>query len=181
MKNVSGLPEEFEIEFVKLKDGQYDFHNNIGKSFFEHFENQDVKDAAVAVSTHLEKQLHHINVQLEMKGWVSVTCDRCLEPVRMDVETRYMVIFHLMGEAASRNTSDDDTVEYVDVKPSATSINSAQQIYESVLLAIPMIKNCDLLEVKPCNNEMLEKLNTINNQGDGQPDPRWEKLKDLLK
>jgi hypothetical protein len=45
------------------------------------------------------------------------------------------------------------------------------------------VKNCDDLPVKPCNNEMLEKLDALSG-GPGEEterDPRWEKLKELLK
>lgn len=181
LKNVSGLPVEFDIEFVKLKDGEYDFHNEIGKQFFEHFENPDVKDANIAVTTHLNKQVHLMHADLEMKGWVSLTCDRCLEPLMMSVEASYKVIFHLLGEKNTGTGLEDDMVEFVEVNPNATSVNTAQQVYESVLLAVPMIRNCDGLDEKPCNQEMLEKLNNINQSGDGNPDPRWDKLKDLLK
>ena len=59
-------------------------------------------------------------------------------------------------------------------------INIAQAVYESSLMSLPMIKNCDDLEVKPCDQEMLKKLEHIN-QGETQVDPRWEKLKTIIK
>jgi uncharacterized metal-binding protein YceD (DUF177 family) len=44
-----------------------------------------------------------------------------------------------------------------------------------------MIRNCDEMEVKPCNYQMLAKLNDLSGDGEDQADPRWDKLKELLK
>jgi len=66
------------------------------------------------------------------------------------------------------------------LNPIEFKINIAQAVYESSLMALPMIKNCDDLEVKPCDKEMLKKLEHIN-QGETQVDPRWEKLKTIIK
>jgi uncharacterized metal-binding protein YceD (DUF177 family) len=71
--------------------------------------------------------------------------------------------------------------ELIYIKPQETMVNIAQSIYETTLLDVPMLRNCDLLENKPCNKEMLNKLNELKQTGDGETDPRWDKLKDFLK
>jgi len=44
-----------------------------------------------------------------------------------------------------------------------------------------MIRNCDDMETKPCNLQMLSKLNDLSGSSEEQSDPRWDKLKELLK
>jgi uncharacterized metal-binding protein YceD (DUF177 family) len=63
------------------------------------------------------------------------------------------------------------------------AFNVAELFYDLCILSLPLVKNCDDLPVKPCNNEMLEKLDALSG-GPGEEterDPRWEKLKELLK
>ena len=44
-----------------------------------------------------------------------------------------------------------------------------------------MIRNCDEMETKPCDEVMIQKLETLNSEStmDEVVDPRWEKLKQL--
>jgi uncharacterized metal-binding protein YceD (DUF177 family) len=50
-------------------------------------------------------------------------------------------------------------------------------------LSLPNVKNCDgFEEPKPCDQTVLKRIqNQVDdNEGDSE-DPRWEKLKDILK
>lgn len=178
MKDAPLQLDEFEIEFVKLKDGVYDFHYKIGKQFFEAFGNTEVLTAQVETHALLDKQNQMMQIDLRMIGVVGLTCDRCLEVINMPVDTTYRLIYKVRDEERH-----DPEVEYelVYIRPQEISINIAQPIYESVLLDVPMIRNCDLMESKPCNKEMLDKLNQLKQSGESNTDPRWDKLKDLLK
>lgn len=178
LKNVTGYPEEFDIAFVKLKDGVHEFHYELGKQFFEAFGNQEVLEASVQVDAELEKQGQMMQIDLSMRGSVNVTCDRCLESIGMPVDTRYRLIYKFRDE---EKTEPEDGYELVYITPQETEVNIAQPVYETVLLDIPMIRNCDGLENKPCNEAMLQKLNQLKHNGEEQSDPRWDKLKDLLK
>ncbi len=181
MKKASALPEEFEIEFVKLKDGQYDFQNEAKLSFFEFFENPDVKDAHVDVLLSLDKQAQMMQVLIQVKGTVDVTCDRCLELIARPIHSKYRIVFHFQGENNHQEDEEQLDVEYVELAHNATSFNVARQVYETILLCIPMIRNCDDMEIKPCNAQMLEKLNTLQAGEEAEADPRWDKLKELFK
>lgn len=181
LKKASDLPGEFEIEFVKLKDGHYDFQNEAKLSFFEYFENPDVKGAQVDVSLGLDKNVHMMQVIIQVKGTVDVTCDRCLELIARPVQSQYRIVYHFQGDVNHQADEEQLEVEYVELAHNATSFNVARQVYETILLCIPMIRNCDDMEIKPCNSQMLEKLNTLQAGEEAQADPRWDKLKELFK
>lgn len=172
------LLSEFDIDFVKLKEGVHEFQYRIGKPFFDAFENSEVLHANVEARISLDKQHQMMQADLQMTGTVGVTCDRCLETLNMPVDTQYRLIYKTQEEAGREPQGE---VELVFIAPQEFTINVAQPIYESVLLAVPMIRNCDGLENKPCNREMLEKLDKLKQTGEGESDPRWDKLKDLLK
>lgn len=183
MKNAAAVPEDFDIEFVKLKDGEHVFQYGLAGAFFEAFENTDVHRADIAVNAVLEKHVHIINVDLQITGTAGLSCDRCLETIDFPIDTEYRIVFQLLAEHARKTEDENDLVnsELVVVEHSENSINFARQVYESVLLGIPMLRNCDDMKVKPCNMEMLQKLEELNQtRGEGN-DPRWDKLKDLLK
>ncbi|MBL7812187.1 MAG: DUF177 domain-containing protein [Bacteroidetes bacterium] len=179
MKDVPTAIEDLDIEFVKLKDGLHTFRYTLGKLFFEAFENTEVLDARVELDIALEKFPAMIHVQLHAYGTIQLPCDRCLEGINMPVDTQYRLVYKLLTDG--ERVTESDSQELIFLKPQEIRINLAQPVYESVLLDVPMIRNCDGLENKPCNQEMLKKLDEINQSGDGDPDPRWDKLKDLLK
>lgn len=183
LKNVSGVLEEFDIEFVKLRDGDHVFRYEPGVEFFEAFENTDVKRASIFVLATLEKSQHLIKVELELSGIVGTSCDRCLEVIDFPVQTEYELLFELQSENQRKvnEFNEYDDMELVVVPHYETTINFSRQVYESVLLSIPMLRNCDNLEEKKCDQEMLEKLSKLNHSAKGDSDPRWDKLKDLLK
>jgi uncharacterized metal-binding protein YceD (DUF177 family) len=178
LKDVPSPHDEFEIDFVKLKEGVHDFQYRIGKPFFEAFGNSEVLHANVAAKLQLEKQHQMMRGDLQITGTVGITCDRCLEALNMPIDTTYRIIYKVREEAGREPEGE---VELVYIRPQEFTINVAQPIYESVLLDVPMIRNCDTLENKPCNRQMLEKLDELKKTGEGEADPRWDKLKDLLK
>lgn len=182
LKTASNPLTEFEIEFIKLKSGHHEFNFQLENSFFEAFENADVLESKLSARIELERFPNWMNVAIHIQGEAGLSCDRCLEQVNIPVQTEFRMIYKHAEEML--NVDDDDT-SLVILKPNDISINVAHPIYETIMLALPMIRNCDELEIKPCNAQMLNKLNQLNQNEDEtqteQTDPRWDKLKDLLK
>lgn len=172
--------DEFEIEFVKLKDGTHHFQYRIYKEFFEAFESEEVIDANVQVNLELNKHPNWMNVNFQVIGMVGLTCDRCLEKINMPVDADYTIIYRQQDTGGKSNNED---TEIIILAPSEFKFSVSRPVYETILLNLPMLRNCDQLESKPCNLVMLEKLKNVNtNSTENQEpvDPRWNKLKDLL-
>lgn len=183
LKNAPALPEEFDFEFVKFRDGKYHFQHELNLSFFDAFEGSEVSRAGLAVQAVVEKNLQMIQVDLTISGTVGMSCHRCLEIIDFNSALTHKLIFELVPEQSRDVNAEfsEDILELVRVPHTATKINYARQIYELVVLDVPMIRNCDMLEIKPCNSEMLQKLEKLNNPEKGDSDPRWDKLKELFK
>lgn len=169
--------EGFDIEFVKLKDGIHEFSYRLEKKFFEVFENEDVLASDIVVKAVLEKSANLMNLSLQLKGKVDVSCDRCLVPLSVLVDTGHHVLYKMLPETDEAQKHDD----WVVLTQQDYKINLGQDCYETTLLSLPMIRNCDELEIKPCNLQMLAKLNDLSGESEEQSDPRWDKLKELLK
>jgi len=169
--------EDFDIEFVKLKDGPYEFNYKLERKFFEVFGNEDVLASDIIVKALLEKSSHLMNLSLELKGKLDVSCDRCLVPLTISVDTDHHILYKIIPEINEKQENDD----WVLLTQQDYKINLGQDCYETTLLSLPMICNCDGMETKPCNLQMLAKLNDLSGDGEDQSDPRWDKLKDLFK
>jgi uncharacterized metal-binding protein YceD (DUF177 family) len=103
-----------------------------------------------------------------------------LAEIGLPVEAEFKIIYHLNSEHTLENEVVNDlNSDVIYLKPQDYSFNITQAVYESTLIALPMVKNCDDLIDKPCDQLMLDKIDGIN-QGSTQLDPRWEKLKNIL-
>jgi uncharacterized metal-binding protein YceD (DUF177 family) len=68
--------------------GERKFHSHAGLEFFQQFDNTEILDADVDVDIRVVKDgRNKIEADLYLKGSVTVPCDRCLDPVRIPVET----------------------------------------------------------------------------------------------
>ena len=172
--------ENLSVDFVKLTDGHHEFDYDLDKTFFEHFGNHDILDANLLIELDIEKHGDLIVADLFTSGTMNITCDRCLTEIGLPIEAEFKIIYHLNSEHTLENEVVNDlNSDVIYLKPQDYSFNITQAVYESTLIALPMVKNCDDLIDKPCDQLMLDKIDGIN-QGSTQLDPRWEKLKNIL-
>jgi uncharacterized metal-binding protein YceD (DUF177 family) len=169
---------KYNIEFKGLNEGFHDFEFEVDRKFFEHFEESLVENGKVTVKVELEKRSSFIKLLFKIKGWLELTCDRCLElyeqPIKNETE-----MFVKFGE-----NEFDDGESVIWVNPEEHHVNLAQIIYEYVTLSIPLRhvhpKNSD--GKRNCNKEMIEKLKNYlhpENENDTLIDPRWDALRRL--
>ncbi|MCF6358373.1 MAG: DUF177 domain-containing protein [Draconibacterium sp.] len=170
---------KYNIEFKGLEEGLHDYKIEIDNTFFEHFEESLVDNGEITVKITLEKRSAFLKIHLKIKGWLELTCDRCLDKYKQRVKqkTEFFVKF---GE---KEYEEGENVIWV--LPQEHHINLAQIIYEYTMLSIPLRhvhpKNKD--GKRECNKEMLKKLknymHTENDEAETITDPRWDALKNL--
>lgn len=127
--------QPFVIPIKGLKAGRNDFEWNVGKEFFESFESTEVLDAELFVEVSVECDGDSIELECAIDGSVTVTCDRCLEPLKLPVSTEFEL--------------GDDELDPV------RDIDLRQDVYDFVMIALPMQR------VHPeggCNGETLKYL-----------------------
>ena len=168
--------EDYHIEFVKLKLGKHVFNLKADSSFFQSLENQDVLNADVNVQIEIEKHPTWMNVSFTTAGVIYINCDRCSVELPYPVNSQYQILYK---NAVDETQEDEEAVRYL--HPSDYKIDLSIPVYETILLSLPMIKNCDNLDEPPCDDEMLDKLeqNETTPEDEQYEDPRWEKLKKL--
>jgi uncharacterized metal-binding protein YceD (DUF177 family) len=171
-----GRLSTYNIEFKGLSEGQHEFDYQIGRSFFEHFENSLLDDGDVKVKIVLDKHSTFLEVHLSLGGTVVLTCDRCLGPYNQRIKGKAS-LFVKFGDIESEEGDD-----VIWLHPDDHLLNVAQLIYEYISVSIP------LRHVHPvgkdgkegCDPEMIKKLEEYSRHDSGSTDDRWSELKKLL-
>lgn len=171
-----GRFEKFTIPFVGLATGHHQFAFEIDDSFFVLFENTVINEAEVHVDLDLHKTNESLTLLFRLQGNVKVTCDRCLEPFMMPVDTLQGVIVKFGDE----QQGDDD--EVVVIPHGSHEINVAQHIYDFISLQIPYrVVHPDKADgTSGCDPEFISRMNDLEVSDEEKPeDPRWDALKKI--
>ena len=86
------------------------------------------------ISINLSKVAHQIDMNIFLKGWLNLTCDRCLEIFEKELNSSFELVF---VQKSQRESSFDDG--YVKTfNPFMKTIDITGDIREYILLSIPM-------------------------------------------
>ena len=130
--------QPFIVKLSVLSSKVTEFDRNIGKEFFESFGNSDILDADIYTAADIVRHGATVDLECHIEGTLTVACDRCLEPVTMEIET---------------DISDSYT-------PDGEWFDFNQEVYDYALTALPL--QC----VHPdgeCNPETIKFLANSNN------------------
>lgn len=171
------------IEFNKLKSGLNEYSFILDDKFLENFEYSPFNKSNIEVELKLIKTETLYDLKFDFKGTVQVVCDTCAEDIDLPIDEKFGLIMKL----SEANNFEDSEIIYI--ARTEIEFDLKQYLYESLLLAVPQRKSCDdLPEPRPCNEEVLKKLSSVENieendddeDDSDEEDPRWNKLKDLL-
>jgi uncharacterized protein len=173
-----GWKSKYDIAFKGLVEGLHDFEFQIDDSFFEHFEESLVDSGEAKINVVLEKRSAFLKLHFNIKGWVELVCDRCLENYRQKIKLK-TEMFVKFGE-----TEFEEGENVIWILPEEHYLNLAQLIYEYTMLSIPLrhIHPKNKNGERGCNKEMLKKLkNYMHSESEDETpvDPRWDALKEL--
>lgn len=172
--------KEDGLDLLKYDEGKHLLDLEYGDNLFEPVEGSSVQGGSIRATLQMDRHDYIFRCLLRVSGEVKVTCDNCLETIPMKVENELEFVIRLT-EVPQENDEDNE-IYYVLLGEG--KFYPASHVYDLTYLALPIRKVCE----KPgketwCNTEVLEKLNSINDDDtdDGdENDPRWDKLKDLL-
>ena len=169
--------KQYCIPITELKQEVYSFDFNVNEKFFEQFENSEIKKGNADVNITLTKNSQNIILTFNIKGSVNVMCDRCLDffDLPLNIKEKLFFVFSKEKESFSH--------DFIVLNINDNKINVAQYIYEFIILNLPIKKNHpnDEFGNSTCNKKMLEKLSSYTQKKETEIDPRWNKLKNLIK
>ena len=172
--------DRYRISFGSLPAGEHEFEFEIDDKFFEHFENSPVQKGFVDILVTLNKKDNLLLLDFTMDGAVTLTCDRCGEP--MDREIAGFSELTVKFGTETGEASEDVIV----ISPKEHELNVAQFIYEYVVLLVPMrnVHEEDEKGNSGCNPETIRTLKKFIHHEEEEDekkdiDPRWEMLKNI--
>jgi len=177
----------FTIPLNGLTPGVRDICWGVTGKFFEEFGNEEILDASVDVKASIAKAGSKILIDLYLEGWVSVQCDRCLEEIRMPVDTCAKLTVKFAAEPSSsdlteREDADDNPDREVLYLPQGEpDIDISQVVYDYVCLSLPLQRHHPDGECNPETAKYLssESSSSAVNEPSDSNNP-FAALKDLF-
>lgn len=181
----------YNIPLRGLSEGKHEFEYNLDKSFFALIDDgtADVKKGDLKVTVSLKKTSVTFELNFAITGSVLVPCDRCLDDISMDVDTKNKLIVKFGKEYS------EESDEIVIIPEDDGEINIAWFLYEFIVLSLPSKK---IHPPGTCNKAMSTKLNkhraksaddesddtdeddmSLDDDDSSFSDSRWDALKDV--
>ncbi|HEY2726128.1 MAG TPA: DUF177 domain-containing protein [Parafilimonas sp.] len=169
---------EYEIAFVGLKPGLHYFNYSIEDKFFANYEKQEFSNCKANIKLELDKKNGFMLLKFDVDGTVDVSCDRCGNPLTLQLWDEFKVMVKLVDNPEEMNEQEEDPDVYY-INRGESHLYLADLIYEFINLSIPLQKMCAPNEMggPQCNKEVLAKLKNIENINNKEANPVWTALK----
>ena len=153
---------EFVIPFVGLKTGIHTFQYEITDTFFKEIEGSIIHAGSVQVVLELDKKERMLVGVFQVEGLVTTDCDRCTDPIEVEVSGEYQIIYKFGGDP-----SENEGLVVLDEQ--AFELDIKMNIYELIAVALPIRS---VHELEDCNPEMIELLSKymVNSLEDDEDD-----------
>lgn len=165
----------YDIDLIRLKDGNHPFQYEINDDFFSLFDYGPLKKGHVKVSLNLLRKERFIELRFDLQGAVDLICDRSLDHFSypMAIEEQIILKYGEREEEIGMN------VEMI--PDNIQTINVARYIYEIITVAVPMKKLHPRYEQAVEMSDELIYSSEAGKTKHEEMDPRWQILKRLKK
>lgn len=138
----------YRLHTASIPEGKSQRVNEVDGSLFEAMECADVLGANLKATLDIEAKNEAYKLRLSLQGGLSISCDRCLDPMLLPIDAEYDLTVKYGPE---HNEDTDGLLILADYEP---YIDLGQIIYDTALLCIPMRH----VHSGGCNPEMAELL-----------------------
>lgn len=139
---------EFTVPFSSLSYGEHSFSFTIEDAFFSYYEHSLIESGTIQIDMILRKSETMLSTNYEVNGFINTTCDRCNDPIQIDISGDFKLVFKFGRE-------ESDNEELVILPPEAYQLELADFFYEFVNVLRP---NRVVHPEGECNEEMVEVL-----------------------
>ena len=173
------MNDKFIIPLNGLAAGITEFSWQTGKEFFDSFENSEILDAHLDADVRVEKSGRYIGVDCDVRGGVTVECDRCLDELDMPIDVEIKLSVKYGNEESSEEPQQGER-EVIFIPDTDAEMDMSQIIYDYVCLSLPMQRTHDDGE---CNPEVMKMYGAPEESEDKEEEGEnpFSALKDLFK
>ena len=165
----------YKITFSGLKEGNHNFNFEVNNQFFSLFQYTEFNNCKISADINFIKKSNLLEIEINSKGIINLNCHVSDESFDYDHSAYYKFVVKF------GNSFNDEDPEMLVVPFGTYEINLSQQLYEMIVLSLP------LKVVHPGINDGTLKSKTLDRLKEFQSgkinskncDPRWDKLKDL--
>ena len=152
----------YEIAFVGLKQGVHEFSYELHHDFFKEKSGEGIEEISANVKLMLDKNNGFMLLKFMVGGNAAVNCDRCGNPLKVDLWDEFNMVVKLTEEPQNANEEEEDADVFYIAK-SESHIEVSDWLYEFVMLSIPTQNICsnDTAGKTLCNEDVLNRLNSM--------------------
>lgn len=182
----------YNVPLRNLSEGVHQLEYTLDSQYFKLIgdADSDIRKGQVKVEATVKRVSSTFEFNFSLFGTVTVACDRCLDDMSIDVDSKNKLIVKFGREYS------EESDEVVIIPEEEGEINIAWFLYEFITLSIPMKR---VHAPGKCNKTMSSKLNKhkavssddeqeeedfdtsdITIEEEEIADPRWDALKGLV-
>ncbi len=168
---------QYLINFGGLNEGRHEFEFEISKKFFEHFKYDEFNSCKILATIILVKKANLLELEFSSKGSINLNCHVSNEPFDYDHKSSLNLVVKF-GSAHN-----DEHEELLILPVGTNQLNVSQQLYEMIVLSLPIkIIHPGIIDGS-LESETLSRLklyeSNFKENKHKKNDPRWDKLKEL--
>ena len=99
---------DYEIAFVGLKPGLTELDYEVGNEFFESSQPTEFSNIQATIKVILDKHQGFMQLKFEVGGWVDLNCNRCGNPLKIDLWDDFEMVVKLVDNPEEMNENNDD-------------------------------------------------------------------------
>lgn len=145
---------DYLIPFKGYKIGTHELEFPINKALLEEMGDEEMIDAEAIAKAILTKGANMLTIDVEIDGEVKVECDRCLDELKLPV----LIEDKLVVKFSDEEEGFDGEVMWLN--PADATLDIAEWLYETLLLALPYQRVHETLE--ECNPEMVKRFSIVS-------------------
>jgi len=173
--SVMKLKDAYKIPFKGLKLAKHKFDYQVDNTFFEAYKYNEFLDVDTTINVTLTKKSTLLELQFNLEGFVRVNCDVSGEEFNQPIEGKMELVVNF-GEEFN-----DDNEDILIISHNEYELDISQYLYELIILMVPAKRIHPKVKDGTLKSIAQDKLEALQNQSKKSIDPRWEKLKGLIK
>ena len=157
----------FEIAFVGLKQGVHEFNYVVDDKFFVEKGSPDFTNCQANIKLLLDKKSSFMLLKFEIGGKADIACDRCGNPLKMDIWDEFNMLVKLVENPDEMNNQEEDPDVFY-ISRTESHLHLAEWFYEFAILSLPMQRMCSPEEMggPQCNKEVLDRLKKMEERNE---------------
>ena len=165
----------YKITFSGLKEGSHNFNFEVSNQLFLSFQYLEFNNCKISADVNLIKKSNLLEIEIKSKGTINLNCHVS------DESFDYFHNEHYKFVVKFGNSFNDEDPEMLVVPFGTYEINISQQLYEMIVLSLPLKVVHPGINDGTLKSKALERLKDFQNRktNSKNSDPRWDKLKDL--